>query len=199
MAVSKATGDMWGEADFVGGHPALDFLNTVVDSGKTRDINKVPDWNAVQSWAIGSDLLSDAELERFLKNGSLDGADELTELIRLREIAYAAMLDLTGKETPNRDAMDILEHHIRAAIERGTFDVYNGRFNWRPNAETKHRWTDAVSLALEQLLRSDDLNRVRQCVRCTWFFIDRGRGTGRRWCDMRTCGNRAKAEAFRSR
>ncbi|MBX4145207.1 CGNR zinc finger domain-containing protein, partial [Ralstonia pickettii] len=24
-------------------------------------------------------------------------------------------------------------------------------------------------------------------------------GGGRRWCDMRTCGNRAKVEAFRER
>ncbi|HIA2401636.1 CGNR zinc finger domain-containing protein, partial [Burkholderia cepacia] len=29
--------------------------------------------------------------------------------------------------------------------------------------------------------------------------VDRGRGVGRRWCDMRTCGNRAKVEAFRER
>ena len=31
------------------------------------------------------------------------------------------------------------------------------------------------------------------------LFVDRGRGVGRRWCVMRTCGNRAKAEAFRER
>ncbi|EPZ91129.1 CGNR zinc finger [Burkholderia cenocepacia BC7] len=48
-------------------------------------------------------------------------------------------------------------------------------------------------------MRSDDFARVRQCGRCTWFFVDRGRGVGRRWCDMRTCGNRAKVEAFRER
>lgn len=57
----------------------------------------------------------------------------------------------------------------------------------------------AIALGFEDLMRSDDFARVRQCGRCTWFFVDRGRGVGRRWCDMRTCGNRAKVEAFRER
>ncbi|HDR9051090.1 TPA: hypothetical protein QDA94_005372 [Burkholderia vietnamiensis] len=42
------------------------------------------------------------------------------------------------------------------------------------------RWIDVAALGFEQLLRSDDFACVRQCARCTWFFIDRGRGAGRR-------------------
>lgn len=189
---------MWGEADFVAGHPALDFLNTVADTGRTRDISKLADWAAVQCWAVGARLVSEAELGRFLEVGSGDGADELAALLRLRETAYGAMLHLTGRDA-NPDAVRTLEQCIRAAIARGIFAVDDRQLRWRPNAETPQRWSDAVALAFEALLRCGDLDRVRQCDRCTWFFIDRGRGRGRRWCDMRTCGNRAKAEAFRKR
>ena len=50
----------WRAADFVGGHPALDFLNTVADTGKTRDEEKLVDWPAVRAWAAKAGLLAQA-------------------------------------------------------------------------------------------------------------------------------------------
>ena len=45
------------------------------------------------------------------------------------------------------------------------------------------------------LLTSDDLGRIRECDAddCNWLFLDRSRGGNRRWCSMKSCGNRAKA------
>jgi predicted RNA-binding Zn ribbon-like protein len=58
---------------------------------------------------------------------------------------------------------------------------------------------DHLVLSLHDLLRRDDLVRLRECRRCTHLFLDHGRGRGRRWCAMARCGNRAKTEAFRAR
>ena len=43
--------------------------------------------------------------------------------------------------------------------------------------------------------------RVRRCgdPRCSRVFFDATRNGRRRWCDMATCGNRAKAARFRER
>lgn len=191
----------WRAADFVGGHPALDFLNTVADTGKTRDENKLVDWPAVRAWAGKSGLLAQADLARFLRHPRRDGADELAALHGFREDAYAALAHLTDGAggSAGARAADRLAEAIRDAIGRSTFDAVDGRFAWRPDARVAPRWIDAAALGFEHLLRGDDFARVRQCGRCTWFFVDRGRGVGRRWCDMRTCGNRAKVEAFRER
>ncbi|ABB10081.1 CGNR zinc finger domain-containing protein [Burkholderia lata] len=191
----------WGAADFVGGHPALDFLNTVADTGKTRDADKLVDWPAVHGWAERSGLLAPADLARLLRHAWQDDADALAALHRFREDAYIAVAHLTtgGGSTAGARAADRLAVAIREAIARSAFDAVDGRFAWRPDARAASRWVDAAALGFEQLLRSDDFARVRQCGRCTWFFVDRGRGVGRRWCDMRTCGNRAKVEAFRER
>jgi predicted RNA-binding Zn ribbon-like protein len=45
------------------------------------------------------------------------------------------------------------------------------------------------------LLTSGDLDRVRECNAedCNWLFLDRSRAGTRRWCSMKSCGNRAKA------
>lgn len=48
-------------------------------------------------------------------------------------------------------------------------------------------------------LVNGDLVRVRSCAdrRCPRVFIDVTRSHTRRWCDMATCGNRAKAQRSR--
>jgi predicted RNA-binding Zn ribbon-like protein len=50
-------------------------------------------------------------------------------------------------------------------------------------------------------LTTGELARVRRCgdPRCTRVFLDATRNGSRRWCDMSTCGNRAKAARFRAR
>lgn len=46
-----------------------------------------------------------------------------------------------------------------------------------------------------------ELPRVRRCAdaRCRRVFYDGTKNAGRRWCDMATCGNRAKAARHRAR
>ena len=40
-----------------------------------------------------------------------------------------------------------------------------------------------------------DRRRVRRCANdaCLWLFIDESKAGTRRWCDMSSCGNRAKS------
>ncbi|MGE0212045.1 MAG: CGNR zinc finger domain-containing protein [Parvibaculaceae bacterium] len=190
--------ELWREADFVGGHPALDFLNTISDTGKTRKENKLQNWSAVRRWAVASKLVTETDIRRFTDADVLENEATLAGLIHFREIAYAAMIALAGPATPDHQAISRLKDRIREAITRSTLGIENGRFRWQPDPASRCRWQDAIALAFEDLLRSEELERVRQCKRCTWFFVDRGRGRGRRWCDMRTCGNRAKAQSHRA-
>jgi predicted RNA-binding Zn ribbon-like protein len=44
-----------------------------------------------------------------------------------------------------------------------------------------------------KLLLSNQPERVKQCMECGWLFYDSTRNLSRRWCDMRLCGNKAKA------
>ena len=43
--------------------------------------------------------------------------------------------------------------------------------------------------------------RIKICASdtCEWIFYDSSRTSRRRWCDMATCGNRAKAARHRAR
>ena len=46
---------------------------------------------------------------------------------------------------------------------------------------------------------SPRVHRVKACPSCAWLFVDTSNGRRRRWCDMRSCGNRAKAQRFYAR
>ena len=60
-------------------------------------------------------------------------------------------------------------------------------------------WPVARSAA--DLLTSVDLRSLRVCAAdaCAWLFLDTSRNGSRRWCSMRTCGNRAKARRHHAR
>jgi predicted RNA-binding Zn ribbon-like protein len=47
--------------------------------------------------------------------------------------------------------------------------------------------------AADLLIRAD--RRVRRCANeaCLWLFNDESKAGTRRWCDMSSCGNRAKS------
>lgn len=59
----------------------------------------------------------------------------------------------------------------------------------------------AIAWSALDLFRGDELSRLKQCPPddCHWLFIDRTKNGSRRWCDMATCGNRAKKQTYRKR
>jgi predicted RNA-binding Zn ribbon-like protein len=63
---------------------------------------------------------------------------------------------------------------------------------------------DALARIADPLVREladGHPDRIRVCAndRCRWVFYDGSRSGRRRWCDMTTCGNRAKAARHRAR
>lgn len=56
-----------------------------------------------------------------------------------------------------------------------------------------------IESAVDSLVRAE-LARIRNCAdrRCPRYFADDTKNHTRRWCDMKTCGNRAKAARSRA-
>lgn len=59
----------------------------------------------------------------------------------------------------------------------------------------------AIAGSLAHFIADHDVARLRICASdtCSWRFVDRSPTGRRRWCDMRTCGNRAKVARHRAR
>jgi predicted RNA-binding Zn ribbon-like protein len=64
--------------------------------------------------------------------------------------------------------------------------------------------SDAVSHLLAAIARAEldgTWERLKICPAddCRWAFYDFSRNRSRTWCDMKVCGNRAKARTYRSK
>ncbi|MEH6578974.1 MAG: CGNR zinc finger domain-containing protein [Amphritea sp.] len=191
---------VWNEDAFIGGHPTLDFVNTVDDQDKSRKLSRLADWADFLSWAQASSLFSEEQmhaLENEIQQTEISTL--LTKIHKLRETEYAALSGVvSGDKAPNA-AMLKLEEGIRAAIRRSSLLRGEEGYIWLPSMDHPDWVIDVLLLSIESLLRSPGIVRLRECGRCTWMFLNKGRGRGRRWCDMSKCGNRAKSESFRNR
>ena len=167
---------------YIGGHPALDFANTV-----DRWDDGVPS---------GERLNSYADLVRWSVGAGTTGRAKSRHLAAAaaRQPREAARVLARGLEL--RSLLDELNGALAAILPHQSLVGSGDGFAWS--------WDDAAALdrplwpvlrAASELLTSDRLQRVRVCggERCRWLFLDETKNHSRRWCDMSVCGNRAKA------
>lgn len=151
------------------------------------------EWRPRQE-AAHDHLADPAEARRYLASCDFEvpahdpSVDELQRLRELRDAARAV-----ASETPEA---------VRARIE-GLLPRYTFRLgvdgSLVPAGSGWDAFTAAALPGLLELAAATD--RVRTCgdPACDWLFIDRSRNHSRQWCDMGTCGSRAKMARYRRR
>ena len=71
----------------------------------------------------------------------------------------------------------------------------------RPTAPMADRIAAHLAMGLAELLVAGESRRLRTCASptCREVFLDESRNRSRRYCDIRTCGNRLHVAAYRAR
>lgn len=194
--------------DQVGGRLCLDFVNTVDPRrpGERRDY--LTDFADVLDWFDTVDVALPRSLS-WLRRRAAVAPDEANgahhKAVVMREAIFH-LVDASRLGSPVRPADltklnqalgDSIGHRVLAASDRGGV-----REEWRrADALTQVLWP--VAIDTWDLVTEPELAQVRQCPLdaggCGWLFLDASRARNRRWCDMRTCGNRAKVRAHYSR
>lgn len=69
------------------------------------------------------------------------------------------------------------------------------------HAPLAHRIGAEVAMAVADLVRGDDLSRLRRCAGedCDAVLVDLSRNRSKRFCDTGNCANRAHVAAYRAR
>ena len=179
----------------------LDFVNTVgLSHGKHFDdlatTRQAVDW-----------LRERTGLDPALVPGSSDSAATLARVARVRA-AFRELWDATVEQRqPDRTAIReinrVLRHRSVLELEAGPIDT-TGRGLRLSSRFTGDEIDCALAELAEPLVRTvggADAGRTRICdnEECRWAFFDDSRTHRRRWCDMASCGNRAKAARHRAR
>ena len=184
----------------VGGHPALDLVNTVeprIASTDRRDHLTTP--NALLAWARRAALLDKGEAERVAAAWmrSSDAAlKDLRATLELREPLDAALTALIESRTPD---LSQITARWSVAARRAALEMTPEGVQLRAAPLIP----DRLAFAAVDLLTGLDLTRLRACPLdeggCGWLFLDHSRNNSRRWCVMADCGNQAKSRKLTAR
>ncbi|HXG27152.1 MAG TPA: CGNR zinc finger domain-containing protein [Candidatus Binatia bacterium] len=179
---------------------ALDFLNTLhpghgrTDEQHARDEHLATPTDAAM-WFLEHELVHP-------EAGIRIGEVELARIRRVRSALREVVDAVVEGRRPDPDAV----HLVNATLEmrrptRLELDGSAIRIGHR-HADTPV--DDALALIAEAIveeLATGRPERLRVCAndRCRWAFYDSSPTGRRRWCDMRSCGNQAKAARYRAR
>jgi predicted RNA-binding Zn ribbon-like protein len=175
------------------------LLQTMAIQPAPGDVEAVRSF--VNTWdeETGGEVLdAPRALAAFLGVAAASAAD-LRHALALRE-ALRAILSHHGGAPLDPAAPPVLEATARRARLGVAFDAHG-----RATAASR---ATGVAGALGRLLaivataQADGTwERLKACPAgdCRWAFYDRSRNRSSVWCDMKVCGNRAKARSFRAR
>jgi len=184
---------MWLPEHFIGGHAALDLANAVFDRRiPARDNELLKSARDVAGWLRAAGLTDDRQAQAVA--GVADAG--LVERVReVREASYAVFAARAAAASPPpAQALGLLLRRAANGLSAGPLELCGTRLELN-----SVQWQDAEAvtaflamLSVEAFFTLPD-DRLRSCPRCGWLFLDTSRGGKRRWCSMRTCGNREKA------
>lgn len=181
---------MWTDETFIGGHPALDFVNTVGDAAKSRADNRLTSPDSLLAWLAASG----SKWENLLPS-----LRDVEAVVQFRELTYQVLVATVENQDASPEDRRQYETLVKSAVGRATLDASAAPALWVATQDPAFHYVDRFVLLVEGFLRTPEVGKLRQCERCTWFFLNSGRGQGRRWCSMSTCGNRHKVAAHRER
>ena len=191
---------------FVGGVLALDFVNT----GSQRVVGpfkeKLSDYGELVRFAEEAAAIDRPEGQTLRAMAGADAssaAEVVADARELREAIYRTFSARGRGESANAADLDIISRHYAQAVRHqrlaNTQDGFHFAWPDPPVSLEQVLWPMAVSAT--ELLVSDDVARVKECAtdNCNWLFLDASKNKSRRWCEMKECGNRAKARRHYAR
>ena len=192
--------------DLTGGLLCLDFANTVDDRTEIHPQELLNSYNDLVSWSEQAQVLTEQEAQRLLEKAARHPSEAfrvLQQAVAIREAIFRIFKAVAEDESPEDEDLVLLsvavadaQKHARIVPKENGF-----RWDWATKAGELDCMLWPVVRSAADFLTSDDLDTVRVCASdtCNWLFLDTSKNHSRRWCNMKSCGNREKARRFYSR
>ena len=183
------------EHEIVGGHSALDFVNSVHDWTEAETRDYLTDFDQALRFGDAVGLLTRSESR---PRADRAGERELRELRELRARLARTFRAIVDSRAPAAADLDALARDAARAAAVATLGNVGGRVVRRIDPDRAGVTTLRLRLVESAvgLLTSPSLERMKACPSCGWFFLDETKNGSRRWCSMSMCGSIAKARRY---
>ncbi len=185
--------------DFVGNHLCLDFSNTLHDRNTSTARDHFTTYSDLARWSQAAGILSPEETQLLLEEAKRHPAEAtqvLQKAIDLRETLYRIFSAIASEDSPEATDLQALNAAFTEAMSRACIAQKEEGFTWDWNGKETalERMVWQIARSAAEFLVSAELPLTRECAAndCSWLFLDTSKNHSRRWCDMKSCGNRAK-------
>jgi predicted RNA-binding Zn ribbon-like protein len=186
------------------GHPALELVNTFDLRFSPNPEELLPAYRDLLRFAAQLRLIT-AEQARKLERAvdEKNARRILASTVELREALAAVLYGWIDGRKPPATQVKILETYFQEAAQHRSLRAAKSQlaWSWAPTEQQAEIPLWKLAQAASDLLVSSDAELVKDCgdPTCRWLFLDLSKNHTRRWCDMKTCGNRMKARRFQAR
>lgn len=189
---------------FLGGHPAVDFLNTALAPRGTV-IELIGDGRAYVDWLAAAGLLdreTASTLTRRFGVKAIDAAAEEARRVREWARGWLSRWRTAPRGNYRAEVTELNKLLEREAVRREVIPERAGmKVVERPRIETANALVGLVAMQIAALVTQEQPSLLKHCAgsACTLWFLDRTKAHRRLFCSATACGNRAKVSAFRRR
>ena len=186
------------------GHPALELVNTLDLRFSANAVELIPAYSDLLRLTAQLRLLTADQARKLTRTiDAKDAQRVLASTVELREALAAVLYGRMDGGKPPAAQVETLEKYFHAAALHRRLLAANSHLVWTWSGAEQQAEIPLWKLAqaASDLLVSSDAQRIKDCgdPTCRWLFLDLSKNHTRRWCDMKTCGNRMKARRHQAR
>jgi predicted RNA-binding Zn ribbon-like protein len=187
----------------------IDFVNTDASAQAPRG-DLLRDIEALLGWLVAQHALDEDRAGGIARRSALQPAAAAATLVDARRVraALRALAERGGGTGPQAararaDAVTEINRVLGRSAGTRRLEPHDGGWmrSFVPTGDAFAALMIPIVESAADSLIGEELPRVRRCAdpRCHRVFHDGTRNGLRRWCNMGTCGNRAKAARHRAK
>jgi predicted RNA-binding Zn ribbon-like protein len=175
----------------VGGHLALDFVNTDVFSGGDPATDILCSADEFRAWLsfIGS-AGEMTERSPGSEHSLLDDA------VALRAALRSIFETLASGGRVDAEPLAVLRDAYAEAMREATPIIDARRLIWHRDGTAARDALGDIARGAVDLLRAGSAERIKACPGCGFVFLDTTKNGSRRWCAMEDCGTQEKMRRY---
>ena len=187
---------------FIGNNLSLDFVNTVGNISSENPTEKLNSFPDLIEWSKQGKLISNDEaiiMFAETEKNILESAKIFQRVLRFRKCVYDIFKSIINREEISSKDLKVFNSELSRAMSKAEIFYHEGEVIWDWKNNSLERILFLITRIAAQLLTSSDLEKLKCCSgeNCGWLYYDISKNNRRQWCDMRDCGNLAKAKRFR--
>jgi predicted RNA-binding Zn ribbon-like protein len=178
----------------------LAYANSLCWRGLPKPSETLCGFDDLLGWCANNGVVVDPAFVRWSLARPEAAQAVFAEAIAMREMLYRVLCALSiGARIAATDLRALNKAMARTPSRTRIAQLAQG-YGWRLQAGGAGSYSTPTLLAAvlwsaSDLIVGEQRASLRQCANaaCRWLFLDASRNGSRRWCDMRACGNQAKA------